>query len=182
MSRLAVAQWAVTSSIFLWSAVGAPGAQAAPAPNGKSQLSFGVDMAKRGLWSEALFRFEQAKLQQPGSVSVLNNLAICYEAGGRFEEAMATYREALRLAPENRVLKQNYTRFAEFYQGFRAKKPAAPAAPAAAPAPPVAPGGADSAAPVPDPARPPLEAPPAAPGAPDAPPPSPAALSEGGRS
>jgi len=126
MNRLKVARSAVTLTVFLGCGLGAPDANGKTAPDGKSQVGFGVDMAKRGLWSEALFRFEQARLLQPGSVSVLNNLAICYEAGGRFEEALATYREALRIAPENRVVKQNYSRFAEFYQGFRPRKPGAP--------------------------------------------------------
>ncbi|MEO8275662.1 MAG: tetratricopeptide repeat protein [Thermoanaerobaculia bacterium] len=125
LSVLTVARRTVTASILLWS-VSTP-MLAKSATSGKSQLAFGVDMAKRGLWSEALFRFEQARKGDPESLSILNNLAICYEAGGRFDEALATYKEALKLKPDNRVLKQNYTRFAEFYQGFRPKK-AAPAA------------------------------------------------------
>ena len=95
MNRLKVARSAVSMAVLLLSLVGASGAHAKATQDGKSQLAFGVDMAKRGLWSEALFRFEQARRLQPASVSILNNLAICYEAGGRFEEALATYREAL---------------------------------------------------------------------------------------
>ncbi|MEO7795297.1 MAG: tetratricopeptide repeat protein, partial [Thermoanaerobaculia bacterium] len=110
MNRLKVARSAVTMSVFLLGALCASGASGKSAQDSKAQLAFGVDMAKRGLWSEALFRFEQAHRLEPGRVSILNNLAICYEAGARFEEALATYREALRLAPENRVVKQNYSR------------------------------------------------------------------------
>ena len=151
MNRLKVARCAVTMSVFLLGGLCAAGASGKSAPDGKSQLAFGVDMAKRGLWSEALFRFEQAKLLEPGRVSVLNNLAICYEAGGRFEEALATYREALRLAPENRVVKQNYSRFAEFYQGYRPRKATAPAT-APAPVAPEVPATSDAPPPVPAPA------------------------------
>lgn len=157
MNRLNVARCAVTMAVLLAGAFGAPVASAKSAPDSKSQIAFGVDMAKRGLWSEALFRFEQAKLLKPQNVSILNNLAICYEAGGRFEEALATYREALSLAPGNRVVKQNYSRFAEFYQGFRPRKAAAAVTAPAAVAP--APAG-DAAAEPP----PPAVAPPADPG------------------
>ncbi len=175
MNRLKVARSAVTMSVLLLSLVGASGARAKSTQDGKSQLAFGVDMAKRGLWSEALFRFEQARRLQPVSVSILNNLAICYEAGGRFEDALATYREALLLAPENRVLKQNYSRFAEFYQGYRPRKATAAAtAPALVPTPPGAPGTTESPAadePTTDPAPEPTPEPPPAPA--EVPPPQP---------
>ena len=177
MNRLKVARCAVTMSVLLWSALGASVLDAKETAGAKAQLGFGVDMAKRGLWSEALFRFEQARLLAPGNVSVLNNLAICYEAGGRFEEALETYREALRLAPENRVVKQNYSRFAEFYQGYRPRKPAAPATEPAAVPPAAADEGAAGSAPPPA-ASAPAEVPPASP-----PPVSPAAapVSGGGK-
>jgi len=155
MNRLKVARSAVTMSVLLWASLGAAVFGAKGDSDAKSQLGFGVDMAKRGLWSEALFRFEQARGLSPGNVSILNNLAVCYEAGGRFEEALATYREALTLAPENKVVKQNYSRFAEFYQGFRPRKTGTPATGPA----PVAP---TEAAPPPPPSdAPPADAPPA---------------------
>lgn len=109
-----------------------------PATSRKAQLDFGIDMAKRGLWSEALFRFENARKIEPGSIAVLNNLAVCYEAAGRYEDALATYREAMKVAPGNNAVKQNYSRFAEFYQGFKPKKPAE--AKPAETAPPAVPG------------------------------------------
>jgi Tfp pilus assembly protein PilF len=83
------------------------------------QLEFGVAMAQRGLWSEALFRFERAQRLDPNSFRVLNNLAVAYEANGRFDDALATYRRALALDPANRELRRNYARFVEFYQSFR---------------------------------------------------------------
>jgi tetratricopeptide (TPR) repeat protein len=147
MVRPSFSRWWVTGLLLLL----APGPIAAtgPASSRKAQLEFGVDMAKRGLWSEALFRFENARKLEPGNASVLNNLAVCYEAAGRFEEALATYREALKVAPGNNALKQNYSRFAEFYQGYRPRK--APAEPGAA-------KGAEA----PPPAPAPVEAPPSA--------------------
>lgn len=110
----------------------------------ESQLAFGVEMAGRGLWSEALFRFRQAQKRSPEDLRVLNNLAVALEATGRFDEALEVYRAALKVAPGDRSLKQNYARFVEFYQGFRprTKPPATPATPAAAtPAPSPTPAG-----------------------------------------
>ena len=93
----------------------------APAPLGAAddQLAFGVQMAKRGLWSEALFRFRQAEKAQPGNPRVLNNLAVAYEAVGLFEEALETYKAALKADPANKELRRNYARFIEFYRAFK---------------------------------------------------------------
>jgi len=88
-----------------------------------SQLDFGVDMARRGLWNEALFRFEQAREQRPADPAVLNNLAVAYEAVGRFDDALAAYKEATRIAPGERDVKRNYSRFLEFYQNYRPEGP-----------------------------------------------------------
>lgn len=85
----------------------------------QDQLEFGVKMAQRGLWSEALFRFRQAERLAPESPSVLNNLAVAHEALGRFEEALEIYRRALELDPDNAGLRRNYARFVEFYQSFK---------------------------------------------------------------
>lgn len=76
-------------------------------------------MAQRGLWSEALFRFRQADRATPGDPQVLNNLAVAYEAVGLFDEALETYKSALKLDPANRELRRNYARFIEFYQAFK---------------------------------------------------------------
>lgn len=83
------------------------------------QLDFGVRMARQGLWSEALFRFEKARAAEPNNPRVLNNIAVALEAAGRYEEAMEAYREAIRLAPGNRDLEANYARFVDFYQSFQ---------------------------------------------------------------
>lgn len=103
--------------------LGAPEAVAGQRPpNAKEQLDFGVEMAQRGLWNEALFRFHQAEKLSPEEVSVLNNLAVAYEALGEFEEALRSYQRALRVDPNSRELKRNYARFAEFYQAYRASR------------------------------------------------------------
>jgi hypothetical protein len=90
-------------------------------PNQPStELAFGVDMARRGLWSEALFRFHQAEKDDPQNPRVQNNLGVAYEAQGDFDSALAHYKRALQLAPENREVRANYARFVEFYQAYKA--------------------------------------------------------------
>jgi Tfp pilus assembly protein PilF len=92
-----------------------------------AQVDFGVDMARRGLWSEALFRFQQAERLEPDSFRVANDLAVAYEANGMFDQALDQYQKALKLAPSNRELRRNYSRFVEFYQSFKPREePAKP--------------------------------------------------------
>ena len=90
------------------------------APDRKTeQLNFGVKMAQRGLWSEALFRFKQAERMSPGDPRVLNNMAVAYEALGNFEKALDYYQDAIKSDPTNKDLKRNYSRFVEFYRAFK---------------------------------------------------------------
>lgn len=88
-------------------------------PTAEEQLKFGVRMARRGLWSEALFRFQQADRIDPNNPKVLNNLAVAHEATGQFDEALALYRRALESHPNDRELRRNFTRFIEFYQSYK---------------------------------------------------------------
>ncbi len=98
---------------------------AAKKPQAGSQIQFGVDMARRGLWNEALFRFERALRERPGDGRVLNNIAVSYEALGFFDESLEAYRKALEASPSDRDLRNNYSRFLEFYQSFKpAEEPA----------------------------------------------------------
>ena len=88
-----------------------------------AQMSFGVKMAEHGLWSEAYFRFQQAqRLEGADQPRLINNLAVASEAMGKFDEALAYYKQALQLDPSNPDLKGNYDRFVSFYESFRAKE------------------------------------------------------------
>lgn len=87
-----------------------------------SQLAFGVDMARRGLWNEALFRFQQAERLDPQNARIQSNMGVAYEAAGQFDKALEAYQKALRLAPNDREIRANYGRFVEFYQGFKGEK------------------------------------------------------------
>lgn len=110
-------------------ALAPPAVEAAKKPSASDQKSFGVQMARRGLWSEALFRFQAADRLEPNNPKTLNNLAVAYEAVGQFEQALEHYKKALQASPANRDLKKNYARFVEFYQGFKpeGEQPAAEA-------------------------------------------------------
>lgn len=85
----------------------------------QTQLAFGVKMAKSGLWQEALFRFKQADRKTPGDSRTLNNIAVAYEALGLFDKALEVYQQAVKADPGNTELRQNYSRFVDFYRNFR---------------------------------------------------------------
>ncbi len=82
------------------------------------EMREGVKAAQRGYWQEALFRFERARSINPKDAEVLNNLAVAFEALGRYTEALATYKEALQNTPKSSVIRKNYARFAEFYTSY----------------------------------------------------------------
>lgn len=86
-----------------------------------AQLSFGIEMARRGLWSEALFRFKKAEEGSPGNARIMNNVASAYEALGQFELALDYYQRALKSSSSNSDLRRNYSRFVEFYRNFKAE-------------------------------------------------------------
>jgi len=110
-------------------------------PNQSSaQLAFGVDMARRGLWDEALFRFAEAERLDPQNPRIQSNLGVAYEASGQFDKALESYQKALRLSPNDKEIRANYSRFVEFYQGFKGEKTAKTGDKATAPKPAVQPG------------------------------------------
>lgn len=84
----------------------------------KSQIAFGSEVAHKGLWREAAFRFEQAIAREPGNPRAHNNLAVALEATGEFARALAEYKKALELGPNDSYIRRNYARFAEFYTSY----------------------------------------------------------------
>lgn len=114
-----VAIWICGLVIALMIGLSASSRAVEGAPSLDKEIAFGVKMAQRGLWSEALFRFKRAAELRPGDSKVLNNLAVSYEAVGQYDNALLAYKEALKADPANRELKRNYSRFVEFYQAFK---------------------------------------------------------------
>ena len=84
--------------------------------------AFGVEVAARGLWKEAAYRWEKAVGLDPQNARARNNLAVAYERSGRFEEALDAYEAALELRPDNEQIRQNYELFREAYERKRRKE------------------------------------------------------------
>ena len=79
----------------------------------KKQSEFGISVAQRGLWREAIYRWERAVEIDPSYAAAHNNLAIAYEHEGEMDKARAAYEKALALEPDNSFIKQNYELFKE---------------------------------------------------------------------
>ena len=79
----------------------------------KAQVEFGINVAQRGLWREAIYRWEKATEIDPTYAAAFNDLAIAYEHEGQLEKARKAYEKALQLDPNNAQVRQNYELFKE---------------------------------------------------------------------
>ena len=79
----------------------------------QSQVEFGITVAQRGLWQEAVFRWQRAAEIDPTYAPAFNNLGIAFEQLGKFEQAGKAYEKALELDPQNLSIQQNYDLFKE---------------------------------------------------------------------
>jgi type IV pilus assembly protein PilF len=79
----------------------------------KAQVDFGINVAQRGLWREAIYRWERAVEIDPTYAAAFNDLAVAYEHEGQLEKARQAYEKALALEPNNPQIKQNYELFKE---------------------------------------------------------------------
>src|ERR1041385_2103513 len=79
----------------------------------KKQGEVSMSVAQRGLWREAIYRWERATQIDPTYAAAHNNLAIAYEHEGELDKARAAYEKALQLEPNNSYIKQNYELFKE---------------------------------------------------------------------
>jgi len=98
--------------LFLLTLVSVP-LQADARSDAKKQVEFGISVAQRGLWREAIYRWEKATQIDPSYAPAHNNLAIAYEHEGDLSKARAAYERALELEPGNALIKQNYELFRE---------------------------------------------------------------------
>jgi len=99
--------------IALLAALVAAPALAGPRDDARKQVEFGIAVAQRGLWREAIYRWERAAQIDPTYAAAHNNLAIGYEHEGELDKARAAYEKAMELEPNNSYIKQNYELFKE---------------------------------------------------------------------
>jgi len=79
----------------------------------KSHVEFGIEVARHGLWREAIYRWRRALELDPTYAPAWNNLGIAFEHEGRFDEAREAYEAALDLDPDNLIIEENYDLFLE---------------------------------------------------------------------
>lgn len=101
----------------------APIAASSPRSEARTQVEFGIAVAMKGLWKEAIYRWERAVALDPTYAAAHNNLAVAYEHEGEFEKAKGAYETAMKLQPKNAFIKQNFEYFKEINDRAKAKPP-----------------------------------------------------------
>ena len=81
----------------------------------REQVEFGISVARKGLWKEATYRWERATQIDPDYAAAFNNLAVAYEHEGMLEKAGTAYDRALKLEPNNAMVRQNFELFKEIH-------------------------------------------------------------------
>ena len=79
----------------------------------RAQVAFGIKVAQRGLWREAIYRWEKAVELDPTYAAAFNDLAIAYEHEGQLDKARKAYEKAVDLAPNSPEIRQNFELFKE---------------------------------------------------------------------
>jgi Flp pilus assembly protein TadD len=79
----------------------------------KKQVEFGITVAQKGLWREAIYRWIRATELDPTYAQAFNNLAVAYEQEGERDKAREAYERAVALEPNNPLIRQNFDLFKE---------------------------------------------------------------------
>jgi Tfp pilus assembly protein PilF len=111
----------MSAAVVLLLVVSSSPAGADTRADAKAQVEFGIVVAQKGLWREAIYRWERAVDIDPTYATAYNNLAIAYEQTGMLEKARAAYEKAIALEPKNEMIRQNYDLFKEIHD--RANRP-----------------------------------------------------------
>lgn len=69
---------------------------------------FGVRSAESKLWNEAIFRWNQVLNIDPRNAKAYNNLGVAFEALGKIDEALESYKRATELDSSSKYYRFNY--------------------------------------------------------------------------
>ena len=103
----------VPALLGLWLAFAPTVASADQRGDAQEQVEFGIQVAQRGLWREAIYRWERATQLDPTYAAAFNNLAVAYEHEGQLDKAREAYEKAIQLEPNNAMIRQNFDLFKE---------------------------------------------------------------------
>jgi Tfp pilus assembly protein PilF len=103
----------LSSAVLLLVLAAAPALAGNPRSEAQAKVQFGIDVAQKGLWKEAMYWWEKAVEIDPKYAAAYNDLAVAYEHEGLFEKARQAYDRALELDPKNVSIRQNYEFFKE---------------------------------------------------------------------
>lgn len=109
-------RWRRTAALpVMAAALLAASSSTAAADSYVQNMRFAADMAKRGNWREAMYRWQQAAEASPGNPKVLNNLGVAHEALAEADQARAAYRRAIALVGEDTIIETNLERARRFW-------------------------------------------------------------------
>ena len=69
---------------------------------------FGIRSAESKLWNEAIYRWNQVLNIDPRNAKAHNNLGVAFEALGRIDEALESYKRATELDSNSKYYRFNY--------------------------------------------------------------------------
>lgn len=86
-------------------------------------MRFAAEMASKGLWREALYRWERVLRTRPDDARLINNIAVAREALGEFDRAAGLYEKASLLegAPPEVIANADLFRTARIDREERAR-------------------------------------------------------------
>ncbi len=89
-----------------------------------TEMRFANQLAEKGLWKEARYRWEKLLKDNSNSAALLNNLAVSMEQLGQRKQAEELYRKALAISPGNTTIQRNFEHFRNPESAAKEKKDA----------------------------------------------------------